>query len=120
MGFRADAKGALMKGWLACLLLVATFCAGPAAAAPSREAVCDWIAAATASGDAIFTVPDQSDATTVRLRPPGPDWRVATVEFQDASERPLMLVRALPPCKVLEARRLVRAPGGLVDAIEVL
>ena len=109
-----------MKGWLACLLLVAAFYAGSAAAAPSREVVCDWIAAATASGDAIFTVPDQPDATTVRLRPPGPDWRLATVEFQDASDRPLMLVRALPPCKVLEARRLVRAPGGLVDAIEVL
>jgi hypothetical protein len=120
MGFRLDAKGALMKGWLAWLLLMTTICAGPTAAASSHETICGWISAAEASGDVLFTVPDQPGATTVRLRPPGPDWRLAMIDVKDASHHPLMLVRALPPCKVLEARRLVRTPDGAVGTIEVL
>lgn len=109
-----------MKSWLAWLILVANIFTGPAAAAPSREAICDWVAAAQASGDAIFNVPDQPGATTVRLRPPGPDWRLAMIDIQDASDRQLMLVRALPPCKILEARRLAHAADGAVDTIEIL
>jgi hypothetical protein len=120
MGFRPDAKGAQMKSRLAWLLLMATICAGPAAAAPSQEAVCDWVAAAQATGDTIFTVPDQPGTTTVRLRPPGPDWRLAMIDVQDATDRPLMLIRTLQPCKVLEARRWTRLPDGTVDMIEVL
>ncbi|MGB1871883.1 MAG: S8 family serine peptidase [Candidatus Puniceispirillaceae bacterium] len=109
-----------MTRWLALLSLIAVTCAGPAAATPSREALCGWVDAAQASGDALFIVPDKASAATVRLRPPGPGWRVAMIDVTDEHDRPLMQVRAIPPCRPLEARRLVRLQDGMVGSIEVL
>ncbi|MEK9936033.1 MAG: S8 family serine peptidase [Rhodobiaceae bacterium] len=124
MGFRTDAEGQVMSHRAATLLLFAIVVAGPANAALTPETLCGWIDAARKSGEAVYTVPtsvpSNAGRTDVSFRPPGPDWRLATVEIHDEFERPLIQVRALPPCRPLEARRLVRAPDGTVDSIEVL
>jgi hypothetical protein len=120
MGFRADAKGQVMDRLLAPLLLLALTATGPANAALTPETLCTWIDTAQESGEASYKVPDTEAGTNVTFRPPGPAWRLATVDIHDDFDRPLIQVRALPPCRPLEARRLVRAPDGIIDHIEVL
>ena len=110
----------MMTRWLAWLLLIAVTGSGPATAAPTPADICGLVAAAQESGDATFTVREDDSQATVRFRPPGPDWRVAMIELRDAMDRPQMQIRALPPCRLLEARRIVRDQHGAVDRIEVL
>ncbi|MEX0502418.1 S8 family serine peptidase [Alphaproteobacteria bacterium LSUCC0719] len=109
-----------MKTRLALALLFFLTNTGAAFATPTSEMVCDWVAAAVAAPDGSYRVDDAAGKVTVNLRPPGPAWRLATIDIRDMSERPLMQIRVLPSCQPLEARRLVRAPDGSVDRIEVL
>jgi len=109
-----------MDRLLAPLLLLALTATGPANAALTPETLCTWIDTAQESGEASYKVPDTEARTNVTFRPPGPTWRLATVDIHDDFDRPLIQVRALPPCRPLEARRLVRAPDGIIDHIEVL
>lgn len=109
-----------MTRLLACLLLIAATASGSVAAAPTPRDICGWIEDAQASGDATFTLGEADSSATLRFRPPGPDWRVAMIEIRDGEDRPLTQVRVLPPCRPLEARRLVRDKDGRVDRIEVL
>jgi len=120
MGFRADAESSLMRRLSAPVLLLAAASAGLADAAPSGDDLCAWIDAAQTSGEAVYTVPGSERGTSVRFRPPGSEWRVATIEIHDERGRPQMQARILPPCRPLEVRRLVRGQDGTVDRIDVL
>lgn len=126
MGFRADAKGTMMRGMLAFALLLGISGVGEASTTPTREVVCDWVASAEAASNGTYMVTDTTMVAdtpghaTVRLRPPGPAWRLATIDIKGKFDRPLMQIRVLPDCQPLEARRLVRTTDGFVDRIEVL
>ena len=110
----------MTRGLLAIALLFAMTSGAAAASIPTREMVCDWVASAVTASDGAYSVTDTTGKATVRLRPPGPSWRFATIDISDTSDRPLMQIRVLPSCQPLEARRLVRRSDGFVDRIEVL
>ena len=108
-----------MTRWLALLCSLAVF-GEPACAAPSLDEMCGWIETTGTASDGVTSIPVRTGSARVSLRPPGLGWRLAVVEMRDETDHPLMQARLTPPCRLLEARRLVRAADGSVDRIEVM
>lgn len=90
------------------------------AATPDRQMICDLVTAAADSGSTRATMVWDGRTANISFRPSSPDWRLAVIELADDSAMPVLQIRALPPCNVTEARRLVRDARGRPTEIEVL
>ena len=109
--------------FLACLVF-----AGPASASDSVtvETLCELIETAAREQPAAQTTAPVELATAdggvtrVTLRPPTADWRIAIAHLEDNKGNPRMQARVMPPCRLIEARRLQRDADGAVTAIELL
>ena len=107
----------------AALLSLFLLCFGsvPAYSGPvTPEEACRLIEMAGASNSGRATQRTGEGSASVTLRPPGQNWRIAMIDITDKEARPLMQIRALPPCNPMEARRLRRDGNGKIAAIEVL
>lgn len=107
--------GILLAGWLLCLGAVSAH----ADAVPPDD-VCRLIDMAGASGAGRTSQPVRDSMAHVTLRPSGQNWRVAVIDVTAPVTGPVMQIRALPPCTVIEARRLRRDDSGEVVDIEIL
>ena len=93
----------------AALLSLFLLCFGsvPAHSGPvTPEEACRLIEMAGASNSGRATQRTGEGSASVTLRPPGQNWRIAIIDITDQEARPLMQIRALPPCNPMEARQL--------------
>lgn len=86
----------------------------------NRQMICDLVAEAAGSGNTETTSVWPGGTANIRLRPAPSNWRFALIELANSNAVPVMQIRALPPCHVTEARRLVRDGGGSPTDIEIL
>ena len=105
----------LLTGCLLCLGVL-----GAHADAVTPDEACRLIDMAGASGTGRISQPVRDSTANVALRPAGQNWRVAVIDVTDPVSGPVMQIRALPPCTVIEARRLRRDDSGKVVEIEGL
>ena len=101
-----------------CLLCLGVLSAHADAVRPDEA--CSLIDMAGASGTGRISQPVRDSTANVALRPAGQNWRVAVIDVTDPVSGPVMQIRALPPCAVIEARRLRRDDSGKVVEIEAL
>ena len=109
--------------FLSCLVF-----AGPASASASVtvEMLCEIVETAAKLQPTAQSAAPIELATTdgsmarVTLRPPTADWRVAVAKVEDRQGSPALLARIMPPCRLIEARRLQRDTTGAVTAVEIL
>ena len=109
--------------FLACLVF-----AGPASASDSVtvEMLCEIVETAAKQQPTAQSATPIELATTdgsvarVTLRPPTADWRIAVAQVEDRQGSPALLARIMPPCRLIEARRLQRDTTGSVTAVEIL
>jgi len=109
--------------FLACLVF-----AGPASASASVtvEMLCEIVETAAKQQPTAQSAAPIELATTdgsvarVTLRPPTADWRIAVAQVEDRQGSPALLARIMPPCRLIEARRLQRDTTGAVTAVEIL
>jgi len=90
------------------------------AASPDSQQICDLVAAASQARASPTDAAWHGGSARIHLRPTPSSWRFALIELADAGADPVMQIRALPPCRVTEARRLIRDAGGSVTAIDIL
>ena len=115
--------GSRLSLFLACLVF-----AGPASASDriTVETLCDLIETAAkrqAAAQTAFPVElitAEGGIARVTFRPPTTAWRIAITEIEDKYGKPSMRSRIMPPCKLVDARRLQRDAEGAVSAIEIL
>jgi len=93
---------------------------GAAATTPDQQMICDLVAEAASSGMPRMTVTRDQGTFRINLRPSAANWRFALIELADTDDMPVMQIRALPPCRSTEARRLVRDSDGTATEIEIL
>ena len=131
MGFCLDAGASRqlieMRSLLPLILACLAF-AGPASASDSMtvEKLCELVATAAkqqpSAQDAtpIELATDDGSVARVTLRPPSSGWRMAIAQLEDRQGSPALQARIMPPCKLIEARRLQRDTTGAVAAVEIL
>ena len=131
MGFCLDAATSWrlieMRGLLSLFLASLAF-AGPAIASNSVtvEKLCELVATAAQqqpyAQDAapIELATANGSVARVTLRPPSSGWRMAIAQLEDRQGSPALQARIMPPCKLIEARRLQRDTTGAVAAVEIL
>ena len=116
-----------MLGRLSLFLACIAF-AGPASALDSVnvETLCKLVATAAQqqpavqSGAPIELATADGHVARVTLRPPSSGWRMAILQVEDRQGSPALQARIMPPCKLIEARRLQRDTTGAVAAVEIL
>lgn len=116
-----------MLGRLSLFLACLAF-AGPASASDSVtvERLCELVATAAQQQPSAQNAAPIELATAdggvarVTLRPPSSGWRMAIAQVEDRQGSPTLLARIMPPCKLVEARRLQRDTTGAVTAVEIL
>ena len=115
--------GARLSLFLACLVF-----AGAASASESVtvETLCELVETAAQrqpsapSAAPIELATADGSMARVTLRPPTSDWRIAIAHLEDRQGRPALQARIMPPCKLVEARRLRRDAEGAMTAVETL
>ena len=116
-----------MLGRLSLFLACLAF-AGPASALDSMtvENLCELVATAAQqqpsaqSAAPIELVTADGGVARLTLRPPSTGWRKAIAQVEDRQGSPELQIRIMPPCKLVEARRLQRDTTGTVTAVEIL
>ena len=131
MGFCPDAATSWrlieMRGLLSLFLACLAF-AAPASALDSVtvETLCELVTTAAQqqpsahSADPIELVTADGNQARVTLRPPSSGWRMAIAQVEDQQGSPALQARIMPPCKLVEVRRLQRDTVGAVTAVEIL
>ena len=131
MGFCPDAAASRrlieMRGLLSLFMACLAF-AVPASASYSLtvETLCELVATAShQQPSAQSTAPIElatADGRVARvtLLPPSSGWCLAVAQVEDRKGSPALQARIMPPCKLIEARRLQRDTKGAVTAVEIL
>ena len=116
-----------MGGRLSLFLACVVF-AGPASASDrlTVETLCNLVKTAIQRREAtqiafpVELITADSRIVRVTFRPPTTAWRIAITQIEDKQGKPWMQSRIMPPCKLIDARRLRRNAEGEVSAIEIL